>query len=355
MVIIDADTHIDETEDTWEFLREDEREFKPVTAYPPNPDPNRRPTRYWMVDGHRQPRFIRDDKRSGTTVEMRELLDVPARVEAMDKMGTEVQVIYPTLFLVQATERPEVEVAIRRSYNRWLADRCSLANGRLRWVCLPLTMDIEQGIQELRFAKDNGACGLLKKGDREAGKWPNDEYFFPLYEEAERLNMPVCFHVGSGIPDFPPAREFSYSRFIRIGIPVVHACHSLLLHKIPAKFPALRWGVIEAGATWLPYVLYDLRRRIGRLDDGLQAADVEGDMLKRNNVYVTVQVDEDLPYLLRFIGEDNMLMGSDFTHADASMELEFPRLLQERADRGEIPQSAVRKITYDNPRTFYGL
>jgi predicted TIM-barrel fold metal-dependent hydrolase len=355
MAIIDADTHIDETEDTWGFMDPSEHELKPYTGYPPNLDPNRPPTRYWMVDGHRQPRFIRDDKRSGTTVQMRELLDVPARIQAMDELGTEVQVIYPTLFLVEATERPEVELAIRRSYNRWLGDRCMQSQGRLRWVCLPPTMYMDKALEEIRRAKDNGACGILKKGDCEAGKWPNDEYFFPLYEEAQKLNMPICFHVGTGVPAFPPAKEFSYSRFIRIGVPVIHACHSLLLHKIPPKFPALRWGVIEAGATWLPYILYDLRRRIGRLNDGLQASDVEGDMLKRNNIYVTCQVDEDLPYLLNFIGEDNLLMGSDFTHADASMELEFPRLLQERADRGEIPQSAVRKITYDNPHTFYGL
>ena len=52
-------------------------------------------------------------------------------------MGTEVQVLYPTLFLMEATERPEVATALRRSYNRWLADRCAESHGRLRWVCLP--------------------------------------------------------------------------------------------------------------------------------------------------------------------------------------------------------------------------
>ena len=37
------------------------------------------------------------------------------------------------------------------------------------------------------------------------------------------------------------------------------------------------------------------------------------------------------------------------------MELNFVGHLQRRADQGEIPQSAVRKITYDNPKAFYGL
>jgi hypothetical protein len=37
------------------------------------------------------------------------------------------------------------------------------------------------------------------------------------------------------------------------------------------------------------------------------------------------------------------------------MELDFARLLQERADRGEIPQTAIQKITHDNAKAFYGL
>ena len=98
----------------------------------------------------------------------------------------------------------------------------------------------------------NGAVGLLKKGDREAGKWSNDPYFFPLYEEAERLDLPVCFHTGSGTPDFSPAREFNFSRLIRIAMPVAHAFNSIIQNNLPQKFPKLRWGFIEAGASWVP-------------------------------------------------------------------------------------------------------
>ena len=191
MPIIDADTHIDETEATWEYLRDFEQEFKPITQYPGRADPGKRPSRYWLVDGHRQMRFVRDDGNTRTTVETRELLDVQARLRDMDAMGTQVQVLYPTLFLMEATERAEVSTALRRSYNRWLADRCAESHGRLRWVCLPPLMNMEETIQELQFAKNHGACGILKKGDLEAGKWPADQYFNPLYEEANRLDLPI--------------------------------------------------------------------------------------------------------------------------------------------------------------------
>ncbi len=38
-----------------------------------------------------------------------------------------------------------------------------------------------------------------------------------------------------------------------------------------------------------------------------------------------------------------------------NQELEFSKALQLRADRGDIPQSAVPKILNDNARAFYAL
>ena len=58
MRIIDADTHIDETEDTWEYMQESDLQFKPTTAYPSNRNPNLLPTRYWVIDGKRQKQTV---------------------------------------------------------------------------------------------------------------------------------------------------------------------------------------------------------------------------------------------------------------------------------------------------------
>ena len=362
MGIIDADTHIDETDATWEYIQEGDLPYKPSTAYPTNPDPKLPPARYWVIDGKRQVRFIRSDKDSGTTVATRELLDVKARLKHMDELGTDIQVIYPTLFLMEATEKPEINTAMRRSYNRWLGERCGESGGRLRWVCMPPLQNMDATVEELTWAKEHGACGVLKKGDREVGKYPADPYFERLYAEAEKLDMPICLHTGSGIPDFSPAREFSHGQFMRTKAAVINGVLGLVLHKIPLKFPKLRIGCIEAGSMWAPFVAYDLKRQalkqqgresVGVL--GVPLIDIPANVFKDNRIYVTVQVDEDLPYILKIIGEDNLMVGSDYTHRDPSMELEFRKELEGRADKGDIPQASVQKILYDNPKTFYAL
>ncbi|HEX6510748.1 MAG TPA: amidohydrolase family protein [Chloroflexota bacterium] len=364
MPVIDADTHVDETEATWEFLQPHERALKPATQLPANPDPSRPPSRYWLIDGKRQLRFVRDDRTTGTTVQARELLDVEARLRQMDELEVKIQVMYPTLFLTEFTDKPELELALRRSYNRWLADRCGQSDGRLRWVCLPPTMSMDKALDELRFAKDHGACGVVKKGDREAGHWLNDEYFFPLYEEAQKLDMPLCFHLGSGTPDYSPAREFSASRYLRTRLPVLHGFHSLLTHGIPAMFPRLRFGFVETGASWVPAVLYDVRRTLrhaketagtSNISSASTSAELGDDAIRLNRMYFTCHSDEDLPYIMQTTGEDNLMMGSDYTHSDPGSEWQFERSLQARAAAGEIPPSAVGKLTYENAKRFYGL
>ena len=59
--------------------------------------------------------------------------------------------------------------------------------------------------------------------------------------------------------------------------------------------------------------------------------------------------------LLDYISEDNLLVGSDYTHGDPSDEIFFPKLLRQRAQAGEISETFVRKVMDDNPRAFYGL
>ena len=144
MAMIDADTHVDESEDTWKKLEGTTyAKYIPVTIAMP-PDEAKRagynPTnsRCWVVEGRLQNRAIRDEVNHPPRV-LRELQDVPGRLAHMDKMGVDVQVIFPTFFIRYNTINAEAEWALTTTYNRWLADKCAQTKGRLRWAAvLPL-------------------------------------------------------------------------------------------------------------------------------------------------------------------------------------------------------------------------
>src|SRR5262245_25791820 len=67
--------------------------------------------------------------------------DVPARLEHLDRLGIDVQVLFSTFFIQSNFSRPLVEAALARSWNRWMAERTADSGGRLRWACrVPLLM-----------------------------------------------------------------------------------------------------------------------------------------------------------------------------------------------------------------------
>ena len=244
-----------------------------------------------------------------------------------------------------------------------MAERCALSNGRLRWIAVTPMHDMNKAIDEIRFAKEHGACGVQKKGDEEAGYWPAEDYFFPLYEEAQKLDMPICFHVGSGSTAIHRPTPSSAS-YYRVSAPVLHAFQSLIELQVPAKFPTLRWGFIEAYSSWVPYIIYHLSRRVNtrrdrpsvdRLRFGSTPFELSEDVLGANRFYVTCQVDEDLDYIMRYTGDGHLMMGSDYTHSDFSLQIDFMKGLEERAEREGMPRSTVDKITSENPARFYGL
>lgn len=346
---IDADAHVIESPLTWAHLAEADKRHMPMVVTQSWGDERadadgRRASEYWLMDNrlHARDRNIGTD----TTVESREMRDVEARLAHMDELGIDVQVLYPTDFLRPAVRTAAAELALTRAYNRWLAGIWARASERLRWVVLPpLASAPELIADELAWAKDNGAVGVFMRGlewDRNVA----DPFFFPLYEAAERLDLPVCFHSGNNSilhHDF----FLDDTTFTKFKLAVVGAFHSLLEKNIPGRFPGLRWGFIEVSAQWVPYVCHDLRYRFRRL--GRRLPDKP---LAENRMYVACEVTDDIPYILQYAGEDNIVVGTDYGHHDPSTEINAFTLIRQRDD---LTPEAIAKITDTNPRALYGL
>lgn len=352
MRAIDADAHIDENEATFSYMEESEREFKPISMVLTEGHQfvgaQARQNRVWVINGNARLRRSRDDQTSHTTQGTRELTDVPARLQHMDDLGIDVQVLYPTTFLHAFTSRPDVELAVYRSYNRWIAERSALSNGRLRWAVLIPTMSIPEAIKELEFGKQNGACGVLKKGVELDERSASAPYFYPLYETAERLDLPICFHQSTGNPNLSNAADAA--RLAEFN--VLSAFSHIAGAGVSRRFPNLRWGFVEAGASWIPYMLKYLGMR-GKAEKAGYHWKTE--FLARNNYYVTCDTEDDIAGLLQYGGEDSLMIGTDYSHADQSAEIEAHRVVMERGQKGEIPAAAAQKIVEDNGRKFYGL
>ncbi len=351
---VDADGHVIECEHTWDYLEGAEKKFRPLLF------PDGEGGQSWLISG-----YVRNHSSKGSDQGKRaqitgrkmatpranaELEDVPARLRHMDELNVDVQVLYPTLFLHPYAQRVDQEVALAGSYNRWMADMCAQGQGRLRWMCVPPLGSMPDALDQLRFAKDNGACGVLVRA-LEGKRTVVDPYFYPLYEEAARLDMCVGIHQSQGnqrVSDLLDNPDGSRDPFSRQHIFVPAAFFKLVNSAVPTTFPTLRFGFVETGASWVPWVLYAMSRRAYSPTLGRTPAN----MMEEYRLYVTCQVGEDVPYIARFAGENTLMIGTDYGHQDSSTELEALRTLGETA---EISPELHKKIVEDNPRRFYGL
>ena len=76
------------------------------------------------------------------------------------------------------------------------------------------------------------------------------------------------------------------------------------------------------------------------------------DLLTKCNVYVTTQRTDDLKQLLEEVGDDNLIIGTDYGHKDIAVELDALKRLE--AD-GALPKQSVDKIMQTNPGILYGI
>ena len=133
----------------------------------------------------------------------------------------------------------------------------------------------------------------------------------------------------------------------------ITAFTALAAHGVPDMFPKLRVGFIETGASWVPYLYADLVAK--KLRRTFLPLDFKADLFRRNRFYVACQTTDDIPYILKYGTEDSLMIGTDYSHADQSAEIQALDVIEQLGERGEIPASVARKIVDDNPRRFYGL
>ncbi len=343
MLRIDADAHVLETEETWEFMDGADRKYRPEIVGSLNGAGS--VDEYWLVDGtlRLKSRNVGKD----TPLESRELRDVAVRLRHMDELRVDIQVIFPTIFIIPLTPRPEIELALCRSYNRWMGECWKQSDNRLRWVAVAPLLSTDQVYEEARLARENGAVGIYMRGS-EGERLLSDPYFHPVYDAAGRLDIPVCIHSSNGSPVLYDYYKYETVGFSKFKLVVVGAFHTLIMDKIPERFPKLKMAFLEVGSQWLPYALSDLYKRYHMAGKDFS----KKELLARNRIWIGCETNDDLPYVIDTAGDDHLVVGTDYGHADSATEL---LALDGVANDPRLTPEAAAKITGGNARALYNL
>ena len=359
--VIDADAHVIESDLTWDYLEPAERKFRPkIIQDPQNPNLKR-----WEVNGSIGPYVLatveapdgigttagKSDRNVGTPAEARQLRDISARLAHMDQLGIDIQVLHTTMWLYAMTKEPDTEAALTFAWNKWLAATWKESNGRLPWSCLLPTLLPDEAIHQLRWAKEHGAVAIFARPCEES-RIVTDETFYPVYEEAQKLNMSMAVHIANGNQSNVEflhtaagnSRALPFSLF---RVPTVTTCMLLMMSEIKNTFPTLRWGFIECSAQWVPWIYNEVARRIE-----LTGKKASKNLFENANIYITCQTDDDLPWVLKYAGENCLLIGTDYGHGDPSSDVDATVGIRNYEG---ISDHVKDNILYHNPKKLFAL
>jgi predicted TIM-barrel fold metal-dependent hydrolase len=365
--VIDADSHVEECEETWAYLEPEYADRRPVILQATLGPGVTHQDAFWLIDGrvHPQPfghgaTFIGTPTTSALarkkpfTVDSQVMRDIPERLAELDRFGIDSTVLFPTALLCRLTEDVSFEAALMRSYNTWVAARCAEAPARLRWAAAIPFRSPGEGVEEVQRAKEAGAVAAMVLGSAGATLL-HDRQFDPIYRELVRQDLPLCVHVGWGHPGLQESVDTLFaSNALSFTLPILMGFFSIVGGGVLDRHPDLQVAFLESGGDWLPWMVQRMNRYRGvtafHNSPPISKHPIE-EYLRRGNVYFTVEGDEWLvPQVLDLLGDDHVMASADIPHPEGR-----ENCLGEVRERADLTDAVKEKILSANPARFYHL
>jgi predicted TIM-barrel fold metal-dependent hydrolase len=280
--------------------------------------------------------------------------DLPTRLADMDKEGIDLSVLFPTSsFSVNSMIERDYAIAYARAYNDFIADVCR-QSPRLKGVALVPLQDPKAAVAEANRAVTKLGLASIAVATQGMKEHLGAQTFWPLYEELERLNVPLCVHNRRE----GPAGEVRFDSFIfmhTIGRPVETFIQfaGLMYGGVAERFPKLRIAFLECGVGWVPYWMERMDEeweKRGKIEAPL-CKNKPSEYVKHGNWFFAMEPEEEtLPYVIQRIGEDKIVFASDYPHWDGI----FPHVVSTIRGRKDISESAKAKVLGENAKRFYG-
>jgi predicted TIM-barrel fold metal-dependent hydrolase len=356
MMLIDADAHVIECEETWSHLEPAFHARRPLPVTVPEDTNFMGWNAFWLID--RKVRHFGATPATGTiakaksfSLDCQHITDVNARIAAMDRLDIDVQVVHPSFCLSTMTEDPELEAALMRSYNTFMVDKCGQSNGRIVFNAVVPFRSPAAAIEEIRRLKPTGAMVSVLARGIEWDKPLDHPDFFPIYEEVERQGLPMVIHLGPGCPTistmfdgqpwpagdektfFPPRARRLVSTLI-----VQYGFYSLVESSLIDDFPALKWVFLEGGGSEWAVAAVSAIERAGKSDCRRYFDD--------GRIFIGCEPDENIEFVTGKLGQDCLLVSSDLPHFD---EAAHDNIAEEFVECMDLAPALLDKLFHHNP------
>jgi len=282
---------------------------------------------------------------------------------AMDSMGIDYMVVFPTPMLVLGMHpQVETEVVIGNAFNKWLTEEILPQDQRIKaMLYLPFNHP-EACVKSVEmYADDPGVIGYSVTSTR--FRAVNHDSYMPLYSAIQATGKPLAFHSGFhwGDQSMQQCNRFISTHSISfVYYNLIHLTN-WLMNGLPERFPKLDVLWIESGLAWVPFLMQ-------RLDSEYMMRSSEAPLLKRRpseyiaEMYFTSQPLERSNLKLTeatfdaINAETQLLFASDWPHWDFDLPNSITSLpfLSEQAKRNILGLNAARLFKLEVPKHKLG-
>jgi uncharacterized protein len=261
------------------------------------------------------------------------------RPRALDHLGFASQLLFNTFYnrrLRDWDHSGDLDLAYgaARAHNRGMTGFCSVDERLLPTCYVPLT-NFDRAAAMACESIDMGAAALLVTSGCPAGHSPSHRSLDPVWAIAQEAGVPIVFHVGgtgdlidpayflNGLP-IPPdfhggAENFRSVDYMAIPFPPMQTLATMVFDGVFDRFPALRIGVIEQGAIWVPSWMRQMEsafEAFHKHEDRVRNLQLRPSDYVRRQMRFTPYPTEDVGWIIEQAGPDVAMFSSDYPHVE---------------------------------------
>ena len=279
---------------------------------------------------------------------------------AMDSMGIDITVVFPTpMLLLGMHPQPEVEVVLGKAFNRWLIEEVLPQEKRIKGMMYLPFNDPDACVEVVEeFADKPGVIGFTVVSTRYRPVHHNS--YMRLYAALQDCGKPIAFHSGFHWGDESMKQVNRFLSMHALSFCYFNMIHmtNWIINGIPERFPKLKVIWVESGLAWVPFIMQ-------RIDSEYMMRTSEAPLLKRRpseyirDMYFTSQPLETSNMALTqatmaaMKAETQLLFASDWPHWDFDLPNSITDLpfLDEDAKRNILGLNSARLFNLEIPKT----
>ena len=260
------------------------------------------------------PQSRKEHARQNKAVEAK-LTDPKARLEDMDAMGIDIQVLSQNLPTPAYWANAKTGAAIARACNEGIADMVAVRPDRFVGIGAVPLQDVGRSVTELdHLVTKLGLKGVIIPSNvrnRDLG----EPLFRPFWEKAQQLGAVIYIH-PRGFTHADRLEKFFLWNSIGQPLEEALAMASLIHEGVMEAFPRLK-VLIAHGGGYLPYYAGRSDKSFESRPEARQNIRQKPSAYMRRFYYDSVVFDRDmLAYLVKRVGDRRIMMGTDYPRGE---------------------------------------